>query len=407
MISITRLIKAAFKSILRNRLRSLLTSLGIIIGVSAVIIMVAVGEGSQAKIEASINSLGTNLLIVFPGSMTSGGARMGAGSFNRFSFDDVEALRREAGLISGVSSVARTGGQIIGGGGNWATAVYGVDPDYFTIRNWDLEYGELFTARDLTAKRKIALLGKTVADELFPDTDATGETIRIRNVPFTVGGVLKSKGQSGVGQDQDDVILAPSTTVYYRLMGHRQHLDFINASAVSTDHIAEAIEEVRSILRESHGINPGDDDDFTIRSQAEITEAMTETEKTMTLLLGSIAAVSLIVGGIGIMNIMLVSVTERTREIGIRLSVGARESDILVQFLTEAVVLSVSGGIIGILLSVAVVAGLNRWTDLWPIITPEIVLLSFLFSTAVGIFFGFYPARKAAMLDPIDALRHE
>jgi putative ABC transport system permease protein len=406
MIPAVRLIRAAFGSILRNRLRSLLTSLGIIIGVSAVIVMVAIGEGSQAKIEADINALGTNLIIVLPGSATSGGARMGFGTFNRFTFDDVEALKREATLLSGVSPVVRSGGQIIGGSSNWATTVYGVSTDYFEIRNWQIEQGEFFTERDVTAKRKVALLGKTVADELFADADPVGQTVRVRNVPFTVAGVLRAKGQSGMGQDQDDVVLAPATTVLYRLKG-RQWVDMINAGAVSVDAVDQAMGEMRGILRESHGLGYGEDDDFTIRSQAEITEAMTETSQTMTLLLGSIAAVSLIVGGIGIMNIMLVSVTERTREIGIRLSVGAREGDIHVQFLTEAVVLSVSGGLIGILLAALVVFGLNRWTDLQPIITPAIVLLSFFFSAAVGIFFGLYPARKAAVLDPIDALRHE
>ncbi|MBN1210956.1 MAG: ABC transporter permease [candidate division Zixibacteria bacterium] len=400
------LIKAAFKSIFKNRMRSLLTSLGIIIGVSAVIVMVSVGEGSQAKIENNINALGTNLLIVFPGSASSGGVRMGAGSFNRFTFDDVEKIKNEATLLEGVSSVVRSGGQVIGGSSNWSTSVYGVEPDYFEIRNWQIESGEFFTERDVTAKKKVALLGKTVADELFPDTDPTGQSIRIRNIPFTVFGVLKAKGQSGMGQDQDDVILAPSTTVLYRLKG-RQWVDMINASAVSTERQAEAQEELSQILRESHRLNPGDDDDFTISSQAEITEAVTETSRTMTLLLGSIAAVSLVVGGIGIMNIMLVSVTERTREIGIRLSVGARASDIMTQFLTEAVVLSLSGGLLGILLSAGVVAILNRFTDIAAVINPEIIFISVLFSAAVGIFFGFYPARKAAALNPIDALRYE
>lgn len=406
MISVGRLTKAAFSSIMKNRMRSLLTSLGIIIGVSAVIIMVAVGEGSQARIEDSINSLGTNLLIVFPGSATSGGARMGAGSFNRFTFEDVDKIRKEATLLSGVSAVVRSGGQVIGGGANWNTQVFGVDPSYFAIRNWEVEDGEPFTERDVLGRRKVAVLGKTVADELFPNEDPVGQKIRIRNIPFKVIGVLKAKGQSGMGQDQDDVILAPSTTVLYRLKG-RQYVDFLNASAVSTDKLDAAIAQLKEILRAAHHLNPGDDDDFTIRSQAEITEAVTETSRTMTLLLGSIAAVSLVVGGIGIMNIMLVSVTERTREIGIRLSVGARESDIMVQFLTEAIVLSLTGGIIGILLSAGVVAGLNRWSSQPAVITPTIVVLSFLFSAAVGIFFGFYPARKAARLDPIDALRHE
>ncbi|MDD3732632.1 MAG: ABC transporter permease [candidate division Zixibacteria bacterium] len=406
MKHVWNLIKAAFKSILKNRMRSLLTSLGIIIGVSAVIVMVSIGEGSQARIENEINALGTNLLIIFPGSSSAGGVRMGAGSFNRFTFSDVEKIKNEATLIENVSSVVRSGGQVIGGTGNWNTQVYGVEPDYFIIRNWQIEYGEFFTLRDVAANKKVALLGKTIAGELFPDQDPTGQTIRIRNIPFTVIGVLKAKGQSGMGQDQDDVILAPSTTVLYRLKG-RQWVDMINASTVSTERMDEAVAETRLILRESHRLDAGDDDDFTIRSQAEITEAVTATSRTMTLLLGSIAAVSLIVGGIGIMNIMLVSVTERTREIGIRLSVGARASDILTQFLTEAVVLSLSGGIIGILLSAGVVAILNRFTEYAAIIQPDIIVISFLFSGAVGIFFGFYPARKAAALNPIDALRYE
>jgi putative ABC transport system permease protein len=409
MISITRLLRASSRSILRNRMRSLLTSLGIIIGVGAVIVMVAIGEGSQAQIEANITSLGTNLLLIIPGSSNTGGVRQGSGSWRQFTFDDVEALQREATLVDGVSPVVRSGGQIIGGAGNWFTSVYGVSPEYFKIRSWQMSSGEFFTDKDVLSRRKVALLGKTVADQLFPNQDPIGQNIRIRNTPFTVVGVLKAKGQTGMGQDQDDVILAPSTSVLYRLKGdrHSAAIDMINASAVSSDKVAAATAELRTILRKSHKLTEGQDDDFTVRSQAEIMQTATETTKTMTLLLGSIAAVSLLVGGIGIMNIMLVSVTERTREIGIRLSVGARESDVLIQFLTEAVVLSISGGIIGIILSAAVVAGLNKWTTLQPIITPDIVVVSFLFSAFVGIFFGFYPARKAAALDPIDALRHE
>lgn len=387
-------------------MRSLLTSLGIIIGVSAVIVMVAIGEGSSSRIAASINSLGTNLIMAIPGTITTGGARMGAGSSERFTFDDVELIRKSGALISHVSSVVRSSDQVIGGGNNWFTSIHGVEPDYLHIRNWQIDYGEAFTDKDVAARRKVALLGSTVAKELFGDMDAVGQTIRIRNIPFTVVGVLKSKGQSAMGQDQDDTILAPSTSVLYRLKG-RQWIDMINVSAVSVGQVGAATEELRALLRQAHRLQQGQDDDFTIRSQAEVMEAVGETTRTMTLLLGSIAAVSLLVGGIGIMNIMLVSVTERTREIGIRLSVGARESDILTQFLTEAVVLSLSGGLIGIALSAAIVGGLNRWTELDAIVTPEIVALSFLFAAAVGIFFGFYPARKAALLDPIDALRHE
>jgi len=406
MISITRLLRAASRSILKNRMRSLLTSLGIIIGVGAVIVMVAIGEGSQARIQATINGLGTNLLMVRPGFVTQGGARMGSGTSRGFEEEDIQALRREATLIDGVSAVIRTGAQVIGGGTNWSTTIYGVDPDYFTIRNWKLLYGEFFTDRDVTARRKVAVLGKTVADELFPNQDPVGQDIRIRNIPFKVIGVLDTKGETGMGHDQDDVILAPSTSVMYRLSGN-PHIDMINASAVSSDRVQAAIAEMTAILRRSRGLHEGQDDDFTIRSQAEILDTVTDATNAMTMLLGSIAAVSLLVGGIGIMNIMLVSVTERTREIGIRLSVGARESDILVQFLTEAVVLSLSGGIIGIGLSFGVVAILNKWTSMQPMITPEIVALSFVFAASVGIFFGFYPARKAAALDPIDALRHE
>jgi len=407
MLQIKNLIKAAFKSIMKNRMRSLLTSLGIIIGVSAVIVMVAVGRGSQVQIEQSIDSLGTNLIVVFPGSSSSGGVRGGAGSFNRFTFDDVEALEKQATLVSGVSAVVRSGGQVIGGGNNWFTDIYGVSTDYFEIRNWKLESGEAFTERDISSRKKVAVLGKTIADELFPDQDPIGERIRIRNIPFTVIGVLKEKGQSGMGQDQDDVILAPSTTVYYRLKGHRQSVDMINASALTTELMEDAQEEIRQILRISHRLDDGEDDDFTISNQAEITDAVTSTSKTMTMLLAAIAAVSLVVGGIGIMNIMLVSVTERTREIGIRLSVGARSSDVLTQFLAEAMVLSLSGGIIGILLSMAISFILNRMTDYYTVISPEIVAIAFVFSGVVGIFFGFYPARKAAALNPIDALRYE
>ena len=406
MLQLKNLLKAAYKSLLKNRSRSLLTSLGIIIGVSAVIVMVAIGQGTQEVIEEGINSLGTNLIIVFPGFSQSGGVSRGAGSFNRFTFQDVEDIQKQASLVSAVSPVVRTGGQVIGGSGNWATTIYGVDPSYFKIRDWQLKYGEFFTERDVRANRKVALLGETVANQLFPDQDPTGQRIRIRNVPFTVIGVLKAKGQSGLGADQDDLILAPATTVLYRLKGHRW-VDMINASAVSTADMQLAEDQIRSILRQSHRLAPGEDDDFTIRDQTQIAETASETSRVMTLLLGSIAAVSLIVGGIGIMNIMLVSVTERTREIGIRLSVGARSIDVLSQFLTEAIVLSLAGGLLGIILAFVITYILNTFTQLTAIINPQIIIISVLFSGAVGVFFGFYPARKAAALNPIDALRYE
>lgn len=406
MLEFKNLLRTAFKSILKNRMRSLLTSLGIIIGVSSVIVMTAIGEGSQAQIAQRINALGTDLIIVFPSAIQRGGVSMGAGSQNRLTLDDVEKIRKDATLLKGVSPVVTAGSQIIGGGNNWSTTVYGVSPEYFEIRNWQIQDGEFFTDREVRSRKKVCLLGKTVADALFPNQSPIGQTIRIRNIPFTVIGTLKAKGEGGPGQDQDDVILAPSTTVLYRLKGG-QYINMINASSKDSDGLTQAQEEIRALLRESHRLYPGTDDDFTIRNQAEIANAASETSKVMTMLLGAVAGVSLIVGGIGIMNIMLVSVTERTREIGIRLSVGARSSDVLAQFLSEAIVLSFSGGIIGILLSFLVSAILNNFTELYTVINPVIIVISVLFSVAIGVFFGFYPAKKASQLNPIDALRYE
>lgn len=400
------LLKVAIKSILKSRMRSLLTALGIIIGVAAVVVMVAIGDGAQIQVEKQISALGSNLIIIFPGSSTSGGIRMGAGSINRFTMEDVIKIQDEATLIKAVSPIVRSGGQVIGGIGNWNTQIQGVATNYLDIRDWPLATGDFFTDKDIISRAKVAVLGQTVVKQLFADEDPIGQQIRIRNVPFKVIGVLTAKGQSAMGNDMDDIILAPATTVLDRLTGGR-YISYIQASAISIDQIEAAQEQLKNIMREAHHLNPGDDDDFTVRNQAELTEAATETSKILTILLASVAGVSLIVGGIGIMNIMLVSVTERTREIGIRLSVGARTSDVLIQFLTEAIVLSIAGGIIGVLLSFAIAFVLNNYTSMIAVIRPEIILIAVSFAGVIGIFFGFYPARKAANLNPIEALRYE
>jgi len=406
MLRIQNLLKAAFKSILKNKLRSILTALGIIIGVASVIVMIAIGKGASARIQAQITSLGTDMLMIRPSFSIRGGVSMGAGSFNRLTFDDVEKIKEQATLIKAISPMVRSGGQVIGGGKNWNTSINGVSSEYLYIRNYELQSGEMFTERDERASKKVAVLGKTVAKELFGDADPVGEQIRINKTPFTVIGVLKEKGQSGMGGDQDDIVLAPAKTVLYRLKGG-QFIDMIYVSAISKDQIYAAQTELTMIMRASHRLQEGEDNDFDIRNQADIIDMASSTSKTLTILLGSIAAVSLIVGGIGIMNIMLVSVTERTREIGIRLAVGARSSDILTQFLSESIVLSFIGGIIGTLLAFVVTYVMRKFTTFTPQIYPATVVLAFSFAAIVGVFFGFYPARKAALLNPIEALRYE
>ncbi|MDP4115586.1 MAG: ABC transporter permease [Bacteroidota bacterium] len=405
-MKIKTIFRVAAKSIMKSRMRSLLTALGIIIGVSAVVVMVAVGDGAQLKVENQIASLGSNLIIITPGTSSAGGIRGGAGSFNKFTLEDAEKIKAEATLIKGVSPLVRSGGQVIGGSGNWFTQIQGVTEDYLDIRSWGLESGDFFTEKDIKTRAKVCVLGSEVVKNLFPNEDPVGKQIRIKNVPFKVIGVLKSKGQTSVGTSNDDIVLAPSKTVLDRLSGGR-FISSIQVSAVSTEKSAAAQAELKAIMREAHNLSRGEEDDFTIKDQTDLAETATETSRVLTYLLASVAGVSLIVGGIGIMNIMLVSVTERTREIGIRLSVGARASDILIQFLTEAIVLSFSGGIIGILLSFIVAFILNNYTDQTAYIRPEIVMLAFGFAGGIGVFFGFYPARKAARLNPIDALRYE
>jgi len=399
------LLKLAWSSILKNKMRTLLTMLGIVIGVGAVIVMVAVGQGAQSQIEASISSLGTNLILVLPGATQQGGVSQGAGTFNRLTIQDAEKLKNEGQTLAAVSPMINTRQVIIGPSGNWRASINGVSPDYFTIRDWQVTSGDIFTEADVRAARKIALLGTTVANNLFPGVDATGAQIQIGHVPFTVGGVLASKGQNATGQDQDDVVIIPYTTAQNRLSGFVR-LGQILVSTISANDIPAAQNEITAIMRESHKL--GDNaDDFTVRNQSEIAAAATSTTSVMSGLLAAIASVSLIVGGIGIMNIMLVSVTERTREIGIRMAIGARGSDVLTQFLVESVVMSLLGGVVGLIVgySGAIILGhLTGWSTVVPV---SAVFIAVGFSAAVGVFFGYYPARKAAALNPIQALRYE
>ncbi len=400
------LVKLATQSIRKNKLRAALTMLGIIIGVAAVIVMVAVGYGARSRIKDQINSLGTNMIVITPGAATQGGVSQGAQAFPNLTVKDVDKIRSESQLVSAISPIVVSRSQVLGPQGNWRTLMNGVDPDFQVIRNWDTQSGGFFTADDVRASRTVAVLGQTVAQQLFPDTDPAGQSVQIGKVPFTISGVLAPKGQTASGNDSDDVILIPYTTATARLSG-RSFIPQILASTATEQDITPAMDEVRVILRESHKIAEGSVDDFTVRNQADLAQAAASSTNVMTLLLASIASISLLVGGIGIMNIMLVSVTERTREIGIRMAIGARGGDVLTQFLVESLVMGIAGGLIGLTVGIAGAKLVGHFTGWETVVSPLIMAISIGFSGAVGVFFGYYPARKAAALNPIEALRYE
>ncbi|MCG3147316.1 MAG: Macrolide export ATP-binding/permease protein MacB [Verrucomicrobiae bacterium] len=399
-------IRIALRALRRNKLRSVLTTLGIIIGVGAVIAMVGIGNGAKAQVEAQIASLGQNVVLIFSGNFSTGGARSGWGGAGTLTIDDAAAIATEIPGVLHVSPEVRDRQQVLANGLNWNTTVLGEGPDYLTIRDWPLVDGGMFTDQDVRSTAKVCIIGQTIATELFANEDPVGQGLRIRNIPFKILGVLARKGLSVMGSDQDDVVVIPYTSAMKRV-SRRTYLNSIIVQTAPAATSAKVQADIADLLRQRHRIGTGRDDDFTIRGQEEIAAAATATTKTMTALLGAIASVSLLVGGIGIMNIMLVSVTERTREIGIRMAVGAHGRDILLQFLTEAITLSSLGGILGILLGVGSAKLLSAVAG-WPtLISTSSVVVAFLFSAAVGIFFGFYPARKAARLDPITALRYE
>ncbi|MFI5335652.1 MAG: ABC transporter permease [Opitutales bacterium] len=396
-------IRIALRAIRRNALRSVLTALGIIIGIAAVIAVVGIGNGAKSQVEASIASLGQNIITVFPGNFTSGGVRGGWGTASTLTVDDAMAIRHEIAGITNLSPEMRDRSQILANGLNWNTTIQGEDITYLDIRLWSVADGAMFTESDVRSAAKICVIGRTVADQLFQGADPIGQTLRIRNIPFKVIGILTSKGFNFLGQDQDDCVIIPYTS-HLKRIARRPYLGSIIIQAETSEKMARIQQDITDLLQQRRN---GKDPDFTVRNQLEIAEAATATTNTMKLLLGAIAGVSLVVGGIGIMNIMLVSVTERTREIGIRLAVGAHGSDVLLQFLTEAIVLSLMGGILGILLGIGsshLISQLNGWPVL---VSTSAVVGAFLFSAAIGVFFGFYPARKASELDPIEALRYE
>jgi len=407
-MNIFAIIKVAARALGRNKLRTALTMLGIIIGVGAVIVLVSIGQGAQAMVLDQISNMGTNMMYVMPGNLTFGGAALGAGAASTLTDEDVASMEREVPTIAAASPVVNASGQLVFGNQNWFVRIQGTNERFPEIRTWKVEQGEFFTDADVRSAARVIVLGKTVAEKLFPGVDPIGETIRVRNLPFRVVGVLAAKGQSMVGQDQDDTAVIPYTTAQRKLLG--QQIPSINqamVSAISQQATGVTQRQITELLRQRHKIAPGETDDFMVRNMTDAAQTFTQLTTIMTLLLGSIAAISLVVGGIGIMNIMLVSVTERTREIGIRMAVGARPNYVRLQFLTESLVLSLMGGLVGVLIGGAIAALVSRILG-WPTLVSALsVLISFGFATVIGIFFGYYPAHKAAALDPIEALRYE
>ena len=403
----TNLFKIALRALANNKLRAFLTMLGIIIGVASVIAMLAIGQGSKKSIQQQISEMGSNMIMIHPGAEMRGGVRQDPSAMQTLKLENYEKLSEECTYLSGISPNVSSSGQLVAGANNYPSSVSGVSMDYLTIRQLTVEQGEMFTENDIRTAAKVCVIGKTIVDNLFPDgSDPIGKVIRCNQIPFRVIGVLKSKGYNSMGMDQDDVVLAPYSTVMKRLLA-QTYLSGIFASALTEDMTDEAVDEITTILRREHKLKETDDDDFTIRTQQELSSMLNTTTDLMTTLLACIAGISLVVGGIGIMNIMYVSVTERTREIGLRMSVGARGVDILSQFLIEAILISITGGLIGVIIGCGA-SFMIKTIAHWPVfIQPWSVLLSFLVCTVPGVFFGWYPAQKAADLDPIDALRYE
>lgn len=403
----TNLIKIAVRALANNKLRGFLTMLGIIIGVASVITMLAIGQGSKRSIQAQISEMGSNMIMIHPGADVRGGVRQDASAMETLKLQDYEDIVDETRFVSAVSPSVNSSGQAIYGANNAPTTVYGISPDYLEIRRYKVEDGDMFTEQDIQTAAKVCVVGKTVVDNLFPDgSNPVGKVIRFQKLPFRIVGVLESKGYNSMGMDQDDLILAPYTTIQKKVLAIT-HLQGITCSALKEEYTDQAIDEISEILRRNHKLKESDDDDFTIRSQQELSTMLTSTRDMMTVLLAAVAGISLLVGGIGIMNIMYVSVTERTREIGLRMSIGAKGIDILAQFLIESILISVTGGLIGVVFGVGAALVVNGVAHFPIYIQPWSVILSFAVCTVTGVFFGWYPAKKAAQLDPIEAIRYE